>query len=122
MAAMLEKLTTAAIITNGAVFATGLALPAYAETTEMVEHVILGFFTVEMVLRWRAADWRLAHFRGWHLFDAIVVLLSVATVLPGSAVMRLARLAKLVKVLHLGRHAAQLRVVALARRREGVAA
>jgi hypothetical protein len=111
----LEKASAAAILANGAAFLWGVVDPLHAAYADAAEHAFLAFFVAEMGLRWRAAGWRLAHFRGWELFDAIVVLLSVASLLPGSAVARMARLAKLVKVLHLGRHAAQLRVLALAR-------
>ncbi|MCG7595758.1 hypothetical protein [Mycobacterium sp. PSTR-4-N] len=48
------------------------------------------------------------------MFDAVVIAVSLLPLVPGMAA--LARLARVAKLLHLGRHTAQLRTVELARR------
>jgi hypothetical protein len=116
MAEMLERATTAAIIANACLFGWGLADPAHAEMAEAAEQAITLLFVGEMA--WR---WRLDGLARLGAVQRAGILSPWPAPCPGSAVLRLARLAKLVKRVHLGRHAAQLRVVALARRREGVA-
>jgi hypothetical protein len=110
-AANLEKVTTAAIIANGAVFAWGMVDPGHGEIADQIEHAITALFVIEIGWRWRSSGYRLGYFKGWHLFDALVITLSLLPMLPGTAVVRLARLARLAKLLHLARHATQLRAV-----------
>jgi voltage-gated sodium channel len=113
--ARLEPLVTGAIILNGIAFGWGIVRPSDIEIADQVEHVITGFFVLEMAIRLHSQ--RLAYFRQpWRCFDAVVIALSLLPMLPGTAVLRLARLARLAKVLHLARHATQLRALALARR------
>jgi hypothetical protein len=105
-----------AIVANAAVFVWSLADPVHADMADMAEHAITGLFVFELAWRWHAARWRLGFLRGWHLFDMVVIALSLLPVLPGAAVMRLARIARMAKFLHLVRHAVQMRIVELARK------
>jgi hypothetical protein len=111
----LERVSTAAIIANGCVFAWGMADHVHAEIADAAEHIITGFFLFELGWRWRAARWRLDYLRGWSAFDAVVIVLAMLPALPGVAVLRIARLARAAKLLHLARHASQLRILALVR-------
>jgi voltage-gated sodium channel len=105
-----------AICANAAVFVWSLADPSHADVADMAEHAITALFVFEFGWRWHAARWRLAFLHGWHLFDMVVIALSLLPMLPGAAVLRLARLARLAKLLHVARHATQLRVLKLAAR------
>jgi voltage-gated sodium channel len=112
----LEPAVTGAIILNGIAFGWGLIDPVHAEIADQIEHGITALFVAEMAIKLHSQ--RLAYFRhGWHWFDAVVILLSLVPMLPGTAVLRMARLARLAKLVHLARHAAQLRLITLARRR-----
>jgi voltage-gated sodium channel len=110
--ARLEKVVTGAIVANAGVFVWGLVDDTGA--SEMVEHCILALFVMEMAVKMYGQRW--GYFtKPWQVFDAVVIGLSLAPLVPTLAVLRVARLARLAKVLHLARHAVQLRIVALAR-------
>jgi hypothetical protein len=99
------------------VFVWGVADPGHADQAEMVEHIILAVFVAEMAIKlWSQ---RLAYFMSrWHLFDCVVIALALLPMLPGAAVLRLARISRLAKLLHLARHASALRAVELPSRRK----
>jgi hypothetical protein len=108
----LEHAVTGLIVANGAVFAWGLLDHAHAEAADQVEHIITAMFLAELVCK--VARQRLAYFhQPWQAFDAVVIALALLPALPvGVALLRTARLARL---LHLARHVSQVRIVRLAR-------
>ncbi|WP_048470570.1 ion transporter [Mycolicibacterium chlorophenolicum] len=107
---------TAAIVANAGVFVWGLIDHHHERLAETIEHGILALFIVELVVTMavqRAAFWR----NPWHVFDVVVIAASLLPLLPGAAVLRVARLAKTAKLLHLARHTVQLRTGELMPRR-----
>lgn len=104
----LEHAVTGLIMANGAVFAWGLLDHAHAEAADQVEHIVTALFMAELV--WKVARQGLAYFRQpWQVFDAVVIGLALLPALPvGVALLRTARLARL---LHLARHASQVRIL-----------
>jgi voltage-gated sodium channel len=108
----LEHAVTGLIIANASAFAWGLLDPAHVEAADQVEHVITALFMAEMVFK--LARQRLAYFRKpWQAFDAVVIGLALLPALPvGVALLRTARLARL---LHLVRHVSQVRILRLVR-------
>ena len=107
---MLEHAVTGLIMANASVFAWGLIDSAHAEAADQVDHVITALFAAELVCK--LARQRLAYFRqGWQTFDAVIIALAVLPFLgSGVAVLRAARMARLV---HLLRHVGQVRILRL---------
>jgi voltage-gated sodium channel len=105
-----EHAVTGLIVANGAVFAWGLLDHAHTEAADQVEHIITALFMAELVCK--VARQGLAYFRlPWQAFDAVVIALALLPALPvGVALLRTARLARLV---HLVRHASQVRILRL---------
>jgi voltage-gated sodium channel len=81
---------------------------------EQIEHFITAFFVAEMALRFRATGYRPREFlRGWTLFDLVLILAAVLPALPGGAALRMARLGRAIKIVHLLRRFPQLRLLEL---------
>lgn len=107
-----EGVVTGAIVANTAVLVWGLVDHAHAEVAERLEHIIIVAFAVELACK--LARQRLAYFRQpWQAFDAAVIALALLPALPvGVALLRTARLARL---LHLARHVTQVRILRVAK-------
>ena len=70
---------------------------AYGSVLELADRVVLYLFTVELALRFLAANPRAAFFRsGWNIFDLIIVALGY---LPSSEFFTVARLFRIVRVM-----------------------
>lgn len=118
-----ERLTSVAIVANLAAFGVGMVAPGAAETTDVVEHVAVGWFCFELAITLRRLGWRF--FRDpMHVFDLVVTGLALAPFLAAGSttVLRAARLLRLVKWLHMARHVTALRAVELPWRKEATAA
>jgi hypothetical protein len=109
-----ERATLSAILANTVVLAWGWVDHAHALTFERIDTGFLVFFLIELVTRLRRAGWRWLR-RPWNLFDATIILLALLPVVgDGITILRMARVAKLV---HLGRHISHLRAAAWLGRR-----
>jgi hypothetical protein len=109
-----EAVVPAAILANSVVLGWGWIDHAHDVAAERIDTIFLVFFLVEFVVRLRRAGWRWLT-QPWNLVDATIILLALLPVVgDGITVLRLARAARL---LHLGRHASHLRVVAWLGRR-----
>jgi Ion transport protein len=109
-----EAVVPAAILANSAVLGWGWIDHARDVAAERIDTCFLLFFGVELAVRLRRAGWRWLT-QPCTLLDAIIILVALLPVVgDGITVLRLARCARL---LHLGRHASHLRVVAWLGRR-----
>jgi voltage-gated sodium channel len=109
-----EAVVPAAILVNSVVLGWGWIDHAHDVAAERIDTCFLVFFLVELVVRLKRAGWRWLT-QPWNLLDATIILVALLPVVgDGITVLRLARVAKL---LHLGRHASHLRVVAWLGRR-----
>lgn len=121
MAEMLERTTTAVVVVNALAFTVGLVSPEAAESAEWVEHLALVYMVAELGIKMHHVGWHLGRFvrDPWNGFDVVLIALSLLATVPAAGALRITRAARLLKVLHIGRHAVQLRavprVVALAR-------
>jgi hypothetical protein len=109
-----EAVVPAAILANSGVLGWGWIDHAHNVAAERIGTCFLMLFLVEFVVRLRRAGWRWLT-QPWNLLDATIILVALLPVVgDGITVLRLARAARL---LHLGRHASHLRVVAWLGRR-----
>jgi voltage-gated sodium channel len=101
-----DQAVVAVIVGNVAVEGWQLLDHHHESMFELVHHLILGFFIIELAVRLAMGQ------RGrWELFDGVVVAASLLPILgDGLLVLRVARLARL---LHLARHASHLRLLRL---------
>ena len=119
----MERVTTVVIVANLAAFGVGVAVPCAAEASDVVEHVALGWFCLELAVTLRRLGWRF--FRNpMHVFDLVVTGLALVPFLAADSttVLRAARLLRVVRWLHLARHVTALRGLELPWRRTEVAA
>jgi voltage-gated sodium channel len=108
----IERAVAGVIAVNAGLLVAGLVIDGHERLFETVHDVIVAFFVLELIARLRASGWRFLR-RPVNAFDAAVILVSVMPLAGVDASLRLARLAR---VLHFAKHAAQLRVLpALAR-------
>ncbi len=108
-----ERLVLAIIGLNAVVLVASLIIDGHEHLFEMLHNAILMFFVLEMVVRLRDVGWRPREFLAsrWNAFDSAVVALSLLPVFgPGTTLLRLARLSRLV---HLLRHISHLRLADL---------
>jgi voltage-gated sodium channel len=109
-----EAVVPAAILANSVVLGWGWIDHAHDVAAERIDTCFLVFFLVELAVRLRRAGWRWLA-QPWNLFDATVILLALLPIVgEGITVLRLARLAR---ILHLGRHISHLRIAAWLGRR-----
>jgi hypothetical protein len=102
-----DRVALGAILTNTVVLGWSWLDRAHAVTLERVDTCFVVFFLIELVTRLRRAGWRWLS-RPWNLFDATIILLALLPVVgDGITILRMARVAKLV---HLGRHISHLRL------------
>jgi voltage-gated sodium channel len=114
LAVRFEAFMPAAIIANSAVSVWSWVDHAHELAAERIDTCFLLLFAMEMTVRLKRVGWRWLC-RPWNLLDAAIILLALLPVVGDSlTVLRVARCAKLV---HLGRHASHLRVVAWLGRR-----
>lgn len=115
-----EGVVTGAIVANTAVLVWSVVDHMHTELVDHVEHAITFVFVAELVIRLAETGWNPGRFcrKPWNVFDTLVIGLALLPVLPVGVM--LARTARLARLLHLGRHGAQLRVLRLAK--EGVKA
>jgi voltage-gated sodium channel len=97
------------IVANTAVLAWSWLDHVRELAIERIDTCFVVFFLIELVTRLRRAGWRWLR-RPWNLFDASIILLALLPVVgDGITILRMARVAKLV---HLGRHISHLRAAA----------
>ena len=99
----------AVILANGAIVIAGLLDTGFERLLGVAEHGCVLFFAGELAIRIRATGWRF--FAGsWNLFDLLVILLAVVPVFGSvnTSLMRLVRLGRLARMVHLGRHTVHL--------------
>jgi voltage-gated sodium channel len=107
-------LVPGAILANTTVLGWSWLDHVHQQAIERIDTCFVVFFLIELVTRLRRAGWRWLT-QPWNLFDAFIIGLALLPVLgDGITVLRLARCARL---LHLGRHASHLRIVAWLGRR-----
>lgn len=83
-------------------------------TIQTVQHVILGIFTVEIILRFIAADGIKAFFlNGWNVFDFSLVLISYIpeSLMPNASMMMAVRILRIFRVLRLLRTSKELKII-----------
>jgi hypothetical protein len=100
-----ERVTTGVIAGNGLIVIAVLLDPQLERLLGLIENAFLVFFLLELVLRMRQAGWD--GFRdGWLMFDLVLVAVAVLPVGSGVLALRLARLARTARIVHLLRHSA----------------
>jgi voltage-gated sodium channel len=109
-----EAVVPAAVLANSVALGWGWIDHAHDVAAERIDTCFLVFFLVELVVRLKRAGWRWLT-QPWNLLDATIIGVALLPVVgDGITVLRIARVAKL---LHLGRHASHFRVVAWLGRR-----
>jgi voltage-gated sodium channel len=64
----------------------------------LVDHIFLGLFVVELVLKWSAYGTRSFFSQGWNIFDLIVVIASFLPALPGLSALRALRVLRIFRL------------------------
>lgn len=65
----------------------------------LADHIILGFFVLEMILK--IAAWRMRFFKfGWNLFDITIIAISLVPASAAFAVLRAFRVLRILRLLH----------------------
>lgn len=108
-----DQAVAGVIVFNIVVLVAGLTVDGYESLFEMLHNAILAFFVFELLVRLRDVGWRPREFLAsrWNAFDSAVVALSLLPVFgPGTTLLRLARLSR---VVHLLRHVSHLRLADL---------
>jgi voltage-gated sodium channel len=105
-----DHVASGVILVNAAVLLWGLVDGADRELAERFEFVCLVFFAAELVVRFRRCRWRPGVFlrQPWVVFDVIVLTLALAPLPVNAGMLRLARLSRLARLIHLGRHTIDL--------------
>ena len=103
-----ERVVLAAILANTAVLVAGFILDEHEQLLGAVEAMLLVFFVGEIALRWRRAGWRRPHRNLWLIIDTVIIVLALIPVLgPYTTIARIGRLARLA---HVGKHLLHLRL------------
>jgi hypothetical protein len=106
-------------VTGVIVVNTGLLLwsvVGHNEWADRLETLCIAFFVGEILWRLRCDGWRPLVFlrQRWNCFDTVVIVLALT---PGLGVgVTLLRVARLARIVHLGRHITHLRLVRLVTR------
>ncbi len=113
MMRVFHRLTDGVIVVNLAVVIFGLLFHSAEDVLEHVHTGIICWFVVELVVRLRMAGWHLARFLRdpWASFDTAVVMLSLLPDLVGGSALRVVRLARFARTVHLVRHLSTLRII-----------
>lgn len=109
-----EQVVAAVIVINTGLLVWGLI--GHSEFADRLETACIVFFVAEIVVRLHRAHWRVLAFlaQPWQSFDvAVIVLAFMPSLGVGITLLRVARLARLV---HVGRHITHLRLFRLWRR------
>lgn len=83
-------------------------------TIETIQHIILGIFTVEIILRYIAADGVKDFFtNGWNVFDLSLVLIGYIpeSLMPNASMMMAVRVLRVFRVLRLLRTSKELKII-----------
>jgi hypothetical protein len=104
-----DRIVFGAIIANALVALWGFIDHAHELRVERVDTGFLIFFLIELLAKLRLGGWRWLR-QPWNTVDAIIILLAICPVVGDSIL--ILRIAKLARVLHLGRHVVHLRIAA----------
>jgi voltage-gated sodium channel len=103
-----NRVVLGVIVVNAGLLVAGLVVDGHERLFDTVHDVIVAFFVLELLARLRASGWRFLQ-RPFNAFDAAVIVVSA---LPFAGVdASLLRLARLARLLHFAKHAAQLRLL-----------
>jgi voltage-gated sodium channel len=104
-----DRAMVGAIVANTGVLGWSWLDHVHQQAIERIDTCFVVLFLIELLARLRRAGWRWLR-RPWNLFDATIILLALLPVVgDGITILRMARVAKLV---HLGRHISHLRAAA----------
>ncbi len=106
-----DRLVAVMIVANTALLVWGVV--GHSEMADRLESVCLAFFVGEILVKLRQHYWRPVTFlrQPWNAFDTTVIVLAF---LPDLGVgVTLLRVARLARIVHLGRHATHLRLFRL---------
>ena len=104
-----DRAMVGAIVANTGVLGWSWLDHVHQQAIERIDTCFVVLFLIELLARLRRAGWRWLR-RPWNLFDATIILLALLLVVgDGITILRMARVAKLV---HLGRHISHLRAAA----------
>lgn len=67
--------------------------------------MVLGWFVIGLGIKLRGADLGRFARDPWDAFDAVLIAISLAATLSAAGALRLARAARLLRLMHVGRHA-----------------
>lgn len=107
-----EWLITAIIIINSILI--GVETYISNPTITLVQHIILGIFTIEIVARFIASDSILGFFKsGWNIFDLVLVLIGYIppTLFANASMLMAFRVLRVFRVLRLLRAAKEIKVM-----------
>lgn len=107
----LSGLVTGVIVVNTGLLVWGVL--GHSEWADRLETLCLAFFVGEIVWRLRRDGWRPHVFlrQRWNAFDTVVIVLALT---PGlDAGVTLLRVARLARIVHLGRHITALRLISV---------
>ncbi len=107
-----ELVITIIIIVNSALI--GLETYVKSDTISRVQDIILGVFTVEIIMRFIAAKDVRSFFRsGWNLFDLSLVIIGYVpdSLMPNSSAMMALRVLRVLRVLRLLRASKEIKLI-----------
>ncbi len=84
------------------------------QTVDLIQEIILGFFTVELVVRYLASESNRAFFKsGWHLFDLFLVVTGYLpeSLFPSGTCLLIFRIVRILRVLRLVRTSTELKLI-----------
>jgi hypothetical protein len=108
----LDRLVAGVIVANTGLLVWGVF--GHSEWADRLETLCIAFFIGEIVVRLHRHRWRLHVFlrQQWNAFDTVVIVLALTPGLGGAGI-TLLRVARLARIVHLGRHITHLRLVRL---------
>lgn len=107
-----ELVITIIIVVNSALI--GLETYVKSDTISRVQDIILGVFTVEIIMRFIAAKDVRSFFRsGWNLFDLSLVIIGYVpdSLMPNSSAMMALRVLRVLRVLRLLRASKEIKLI-----------
>ena len=107
-----EWFITAIIIINSILI--GVETYSTNETITLIQHIILGIFTVEIAARYIASDSNAEFFKsGWNIFDLVLVLIGYIppTLFTNASMLMALRVLRVFRVLRLLRAAKEIKVM-----------
>jgi hypothetical protein len=101
--AVWDRVVAGVVIANSAVVGIGLLGTGLDERVlDVAEVACLAFFCIELLIRFWTSGWRAD---GWMLFDSALIVIAVLPVGGTVLALRMARLARAARMLHLIKHA-----------------